>query len=73
MYSQATAPQAAPAQGAAPTAAARLLATLAALDAAEAAAKSRQCRNSYAVAPPLCPEQQQYEPSTDPTRYQGFI
>ncbi len=70
MSSQATS-QAAPTQGAAPTAArARLLALV---DQGHARDKAAQRRSGYAVAPPLSPEQQQYEPSTDPTRWQGFI
>lgn len=65
----ATTPQAAPTQGAAPTAtAARLLALI-----DQCHAQAAQCRSSYAVAPPLSTEQQQYEPATDPARWQGFI
>jgi hypothetical protein len=61
-------PQAAPTQGAAPTATRAHL--LALIDQCHAQAAQR--RSSYPVAPPLSPEQQ-YEPSTDPTRWQGFI
>lgn len=70
----ATTPQAAPTQGAAPTATeqrARLLATLARLD--EQAAQAAASRRSYSLAPALSTEQQQYEPATDPARWQGFI
>ena len=63
-------PQAAPTQGAAPTAAARLLALI---DQSHARDRAAQRRSGYPVAPPLSTEQQQYEPATDPTRYQGFI
>lgn len=62
MRSQAT-PQAAPAQGAAPTAAERARQLLA----APAAGR----RRSYAVAP--ASSNPHDEPATDPTRWQGFI
>lgn len=71
MSSQVT-PQAAPTQGAAPTAtAARLLALI---DQCHAqAAQAAASRRSYSLAPALSTEQQQYEPATDPARWQGFI
>jgi hypothetical protein len=70
MRSQSTPPQAAPAQGAAPTATeqrARLLATLARLD--EQAAQAASRRISYCLAPASAHD----EPATDPARWQGFI
>jgi hypothetical protein len=69
MRSQST-PQAAPAQGAAPTATeqrARLLATLARLD--EQAAQAASRRISYCLAPVSAHD----EPATDPARWLGFI
>lgn len=65
-------PPAAPAQGAAPSATeqrARCLELLARLDAQAAAAR----RTSYHLAPALSPTEKQYEPATDPTRWQGFL
>jgi hypothetical protein len=74
MHSQAITPQAAPAQGSAPTATEQRRARLLALiDQSHARDQAAQRRSGYAVAPPLSLEQQQYEPSTDPTRWQGFI
>jgi hypothetical protein len=74
MRSPATTPQAAPVQGAAPTATKQRRAQLLALiDKCHARDQAAQRRSGYAVAQPLSPEQQQYEPSTDPTRWQGFL
>jgi hypothetical protein len=70
MSSPATTPQAAPTQGAAPTATeqrARLLATLARLD--EQAAQAASRRISYCLAPASA----QDDPATDLGRWKGFI
>ena len=74
MHSQATAPQVAPTQGAALTAAEKARQLLALIDqchARDKAAAAATSRRSYALAPassnPLD------EPATDPARWQGFI
>jgi len=72
MRSQAATPLAAPAQGAAPTAAeqrrARLLATLARLD--EQASLATTSHRRYALAPASLDPLD--HPATDPARWQGF-
>lgn len=73
MPSQAALP-AAPAQGAALSAAeqrARCLELLARLDAQAAASAAR--RTSYHLALALSPTEKQYEPAHDPIRWQGFL
>lgn len=68
MRSPATTSQAAPTQGAAPTATEqRALATLARLD--EQAAQAASRRISYCLAPASAHD----EPATDPARWLGFI
>lgn len=70
MRSQATTPQAAPAQGAAPTATEqRASQVLALLDQCQARDQAAQRRNSY-----LAPASSTHdEPATDPARWEGFI